>query len=331
MKELPDLLCRGPQTYHDAIFGVMGIPLRFQTNSAYLYTRAIEAFARFGPPTRETPVLTMRLFAHDVHTPLPKQTWPVVTRAQGDYHYVTWGPCSTVMAHMTAGFLFGFLCPEAQGWPTLVREAFIQTPVYYTLTRHGYIPLNLAILLWRGRYPLYLAAAPGTGKSTLVYACVRAGWRLVAEDLVEAVRTPRGWHFLGVPWWVHLAPDAVSFFPELEGATAAPQVGGTWKLVLDVEDIWPGSTETHAGPGPLVLLQRHAAQHSDYDWVEPDELLRAHTFFPFQEEDWLLNDVREVATYLAERGSYMFDIGSDLDEAVSLLEELAHRHYRREL
>jgi len=328
MKALPDRLCREPAVHHDALFGVMGVPLRFQTNSALLYSLAIDAFARFGPPTRQEPLLHMRLFLHHVNVSVPDAIWPVVTRAQGDYYFVNWGPASTVVSDMARGFSFGFLSPDAQQWPSLAREAFVQMPVYYTLTRHDYVPLRLGVLLWRRRYPLYLAAQPGTDVSLLMYACVRSGWCIVAEDTVRAVRTPRGWHFYGIPWWLHLSPEAAPLFPELERATAVPHVDGTWRLVLGTEEMWPGSTEPHAGPGPLVLVQGHPTARSDYDLMDAKELLASYAFFPSREEKGLLEQVREVAAYLAERGTYWFDLGRDVERAVTLLGELADRHYR---
>ncbi len=317
-----------PQIRHDAIFGVMGVPLRFQTNSAHLFTLAVDAFARFGPPQREEPLLQMRLFTHPVDTSLPNRAWPVVTRGQGDYYYVTWGPGSTLVADLARGYLFGFLVPDAQSWPHLLRDIFLLEPVYTTLTRHDFVPLHVAVLLWRGRYPLYLVAAPEVDVGVLLYRAVRERWRLVAERRVMAVRTPRGWHFWGIPWWLHLPCRARHLFPELEHHTAAPQENGEWRLVLDVEDAWPGSTEPHAGPGPLILVREARRGEPDYDWLEPSELLNQSTFFPPHAPGWLVDSVHDVAAFLAEQGSYWLDMTDDLEQTFERLDELGERHWR---
>lgn len=328
MSKILDHYCRQPTIHHDAVFGVMGAPLRFQTNSALLFTLAVDAFARFGPPQREAPVITMRLFLHHVDMSLPQQVWPVIARAQHDYLYVSWGPGSTVSADMTRGFIFGFVSPDVQAWPHLAREAFFQEPVYTTLTRHEYAPLEVSVILWRGRYPLYLVAEPPADLSMLLYMAVRSRWRLIAERLAMAVRTPRGWHFWGVPWWLHLPPGASAFFPELEDARAAPQGNGEWRIIIDVEDMWPGSTEPHAGPGPIILVRANNRGRANYDWMEPDELLERVELYPVQDETWIRESVYDVAAYLAEQGTYWLEIGDDVEESFRVLDELGERHWR---
>ena len=322
-----DRYCRRPVIHHDAVFGVMGAPLRFQTNSARLFTLAVEAFARFGPPTRETPVLTMRVFVHHVDLSLPHHMWPVVTRAQDDYYYVAWGPGSTLTVDMARGFLFGFLSPDTQAWPELTREAFLVEPVFHTLTRHEYVPLHVSVVLWRGRFPLYLVAAPGVDLAPLLYVAVRARWRLVAERYVMAVRTARGWHFWGIPWWLHLPTHMTDHFPELDEAVASPQSNGEWRIILDVEDAWPGSTEPHAGPGPLVLVQE-TTETPDYDWMDANDLLSQADLYPVLDDTWIQDNVDEVSAYLAEQGTYWLHISEDLSQSLATLDELGERHWR---
>ncbi len=329
MNRMPDKFCRYPNVHHDALFGVMGVPLRFQTNSALIFTLAIDAFARFGPPKSEGPLLTMRLFLHHPDISYPHQRWPVITRSQGDYMYVTWGPANTVSADTVRGHMFGFISPDAPGWPHRMREVFVQMPVYFTLTRHDFVPLNVSVLLWRRRYPLYLIVKDPVCLAHLLYRAVRAGWTLVAESLVMAVRTARGWHFWGVPWWLHMPTSVLHTYPELDNEDAHEDDDGEWCVVLDVEDIWPGSTETHAGPGPLVLVMSQShSPHTGYDWMDPPELLSGVDLAPWLDEPWLHDRVDEVTAYLAEKGTYWFRPGTDWDEALERLDELGERHWR---
>ncbi len=317
-----------PPVRHDAIFGVMGAGVRFQTNSARLFTLAVETFARFGPPTRETPFLHMRLFAHPV-TPLhPDDLWPLVTRGDDRYYYVTWGPGSTLVADLERGYLFGYIAPDILQWPHLVREHFLLAPVLYTLSRHTYVPLTLAVLLWRRRYPLYLVREEHVDVTPLLYQAVRARWRLVAERVVMAVPTPRGWHFWGVPWWLHLPCESLRAFPELTPSLAALQPDGSWRLVLDVEDAWPGSTEPHAGPGPLVYLRETPDGHVTYDWMDANELLGQAATWIAPDLPWVQEEVYTVITYLADQGTYRFDFTHDWAYAIERLAELAERHWR---
>lgn len=322
-----DVVYRDPEVRHDAIFGVMGVPLRFQTNSSRLFTLAIEAFARFGPPTREMPLLQVRLFTHPTETPVPGQMWPLLTRAQGDYYYVTWGPGCTLVADLARGYLFGYVTPDILAWPHLIREAFLLGPVLYTLSWHEYIPLRAAVVLWRRRYPVYLVTDTEADISVLLYQAVRARWRVVAERHVMAVRTSRGYHFWGVPWWLHLPCHAIQAFPELDVSFSAPLPDGSWQLVLDIEDAWPGSTEPHAGPGPLVYVYT-TPDPPAYDWMDAGELLAQVTFINPAEPTWLQDHVSDVAGYLADQGTYWLQISPDWEASLQCLEDLATRHWR---
>ncbi len=322
-----DVLYREPQIHYDAIFGVMGAALRFQTNSAHVFTLAVEAFARFGPPTREEPVLQMRLFTHPTEVPLPGHMWPLITRAQYDYYYVSWGPGCTLVADLNRGYLFGYITPDILQWPHLVREAFLLGPVLYTLSRHQYIPLQAAVLLWRRRYPLYLVTHAPTHLGLLLYQAVRSRWRVVAERHVMAVRTSRGYHFWGVPWWLHLPCEATRAFPELDTSLASPLPDGSWQLILDVEDAWPGSTEPHAGPGPLVYVAPTSGA-PDFDWMDAGELLDLVSFINPSEPTWLQEHVSDVVVYLAEQGTYWLRVSDHWATSLQCLDNLANRHWR---
>lgn len=100
------------------------------------------------------------------------------------------------------------------------------------LTRTGRTPLHAAAVSDGGRAML-LAGSGSAGKSTLCYAMVRAGWRLIADDVsfLEDRSPPRVWGNTSV---VRLLPDAAGLFPELSSLPPRRLPNGKVKLEVPI-------------------------------------------------------------------------------------------------
>ncbi len=115
------------------------------------------------------------------------------------------------------------------------------------VTQTGRTPLHAAAVSDGGRAML-LAGQGGSGKSTLCYALVRAGWRLIADDVsfLEEGATLRAW---GNATDIRLLPDAVNLFPEL--AALQPRHLPNGKVKLEA----PAPRRAHVGlPRALVVM-----------------------------------------------------------------------------
>jgi hypothetical protein len=95
-----------------------------------------------------------------------------------------------------------------------------------------------AAALSLGDQGLLLTGSAGAGKSTLAYACMRAGFSLVAEDIVVAEEPYAHREVWGDSRYVHLLPDAVAFFPELAGTPLTPR-GAEKRLRISAQDRKP--------------------------------------------------------------------------------------------
>jgi hypothetical protein len=112
------------------------------------------------------------------------------------------------------------------------REGVLEALTLWMVTALDRQPLHAAALERDGRV-LLLAGPSGVGKSTLVYAALRAGLRVLAEDcaFLQSGAVPRVW---GMPGRVHLLPDAVRWFPELAGAAPVLRANGKTKIAIDL-------------------------------------------------------------------------------------------------
>jgi hypothetical protein len=96
------------------------------------------------------------------------------------------------------------------------------------------------------------------------------------------------------------------------------------KLEVDLDTVRPGSTATEARPGPIVLLEREPASAGTGSRLEPLgpaaalELWRRSPAGTEEDFPGYLDHVKD----LLKSGAWRLRLGTDLDEALDLLETL---------
>ncbi len=186
------------------------------------------------------------------------------------------------------------------------------------LRDHGLMAVHGSALVRNGRAVL-LRGPSGTGKTTLAYAGARGRFQLLAEDVVWIDHRDGVWR--GVPWHVHLMPDAQRLFPELAGRPAVFESAGRMKLEVDLDTIRPGATAVSALPGPVVLLERTAGPESALEELEPAEALALWRRCPAGTEEDFPDYERHVRALL-RAGAWRLRLGTDLEMALDLVEAL---------
>jgi hypothetical protein len=298
---------------------VMGIPVRFETDARAVMAAVDDAFGAWRGAAVDdawaeaAPVrVRIRLVAGaaEGHAPL-RQRWAgsrMRVRA-GESRGVADIARRTAVARVTPGLL-----RDREGFRAGVLEAL----TLWMLTALDRQPLHAAALERDGAV-LLLAGPSGVGKSTLVYAAVRAGLRVLTEDcaFLQGGPAPRVW---GMPGSVHLLPDAVRWFPELAGAAPALRANGKTKIGIDlraagaaaplrgVERV--GICLLARGPQPaLEMLPPHAVEAGLTGRLEPGFDRFAAT---------LGDPVRR----LAARGGWRITLPASPHDAVPLLHRM---------
>jgi hypothetical protein len=136
------------------------------------------------------------------------------------------------------------------------REGVLDHLALFLVTNLDRHPLHAAGIERDGKAVL-LVGSSGLGKSSLTYAAMRAGWRVLADDAVYVQRSPRR-RLWGVPRRIHLTADAVRHFPELEGASLERRTDGRRKIAVEIAAPSRASMPWSGDVG-LCLLSRSSA------------------------------------------------------------------------
>lgn len=298
------------------IYPVLGIPFAYRSNSPTVLSIVEETLGHWRTlaPTLVAS-LTPRRVALLVH-PAPSQTEerlePFTYRFHSDIMIAASGE-NLFTAHYRTGEALASVTPELVAHDLHFRYNVVESVALAMTMTLDRTAIHAAGVVRNGRTVLLLGRSRA-GKSTLCYACLRAGFQLLAEDVVYVALRPtqRLW---GGSGRLHLLPDAPRLFPEL--ASLAPQVQANGKVKLAVP-IAPTQRRLYAEGATICLLERHEGRDSTLEPLDPACLTR---FLCEGRESGfdLYPNVAEVAAALAHAPTYRLSVGHALDEAVARL------------
>jgi hypothetical protein len=118
-------------------------------------------------------------------------------------------------------------------------------------------PVHAGCVSLNGRGVLLMGDS-GAGKSSLSFACARAGWTFVADDGSFLLNGGSKRMVIGNCYQVRFRPMAVKLFPELEGLQITPRATGKPSIEVPTA-MFPGiHCEQTAHADFLVFLNRRA-------------------------------------------------------------------------
>lgn len=257
-------LARTPVT-HTTLQRVLGLTLRFETNDPRIHQSALDSFGPVIDPREATSRdAVIRLFVHHVDEEPGFHPRQPLVRSHGDAFWIAASRSSVVSGNASTGGVMGFVSETIANNAGYLRSAFVQSAFLLLAQPRSIVAVHSACLARDGR-ALMLRGDSGAGKSTLAYAALRRGYSLIAEDVIflrsrsgqtEGRIAPDDIELHGLPWTLHLLPEAASLFPELTRLRAIERPDGRHKLRIPIEDHFPGQTLPHAPLGPLVFVTR---------------------------------------------------------------------------
>ena len=243
---------------------------------------------------------------------------PFTMRTHSDCFLGTDG-VNLLTAQLDRGFALGFVTPELVADEARLRYHVLELLALVLVSRRDRAPIHAGAIVRRGRGVL-LAGRSTAGKSTLCYACLREDFQLLTEDVVY-VSLRGGLRLWGVPWQIHLLPDAVRHFAELADIPSVLQANGKRKLAVETSAFGADRARRHAERAAVCIVERGAGPASALEPIEPCAAVEALSGDLESGFD-LHGAITASVEALVAGGAYRLRVGSDLPGAVALLRKL---------
>ena len=238
----------------EAMYYPLGFPVRITSNNPSMLAAADESWSRFRPTFTTWP-LELRMAV------IPGKTrglpGPPSFKLSGHRFINMADGANVVVADLQTGLALGWVTERTAACFPYLRYHFLEAAVLSMITTLRAVPIHAACVRV-GRTGLLLCGDSGAGKSSLAYACARAGFTFVCDDaaylpLEQSCRT-----IVGNCHQFRFRPAAAQLFPELAGREETPRATGKPSVEVPTAE-WPElSTGHRARVEHIVFLNRHA-------------------------------------------------------------------------
>jgi hypothetical protein len=247
------LLCDFPLPLHQRFYP-LGFPLDLLTNSKLITDAAAASWGDFEQAF-DKPAVILRIAVSGS------------TRARSGRAPVNRGHRNLFCVHgeaeefgvcdLAQRFGFAWLNEEAASDAAYIRYFFIEAMAYVLLSAAHLAPVHAACVDWDGRGVL-LCGESGAGKSSLAYACTRAGWTYVCDDGSFLVRDENAPVVTGNAHLLRLRDNASLLFPEFAGYPVTSRPDGKPTLEVLTRELQNIRTSCRTTVSHAVFLQRIA-------------------------------------------------------------------------
>jgi hypothetical protein len=297
-------------------FYPFGFPLELQTNSADVIAAAAGGWGEFQQAFDDAPVrLCLGVLEGDGDA-APLET---VVRSREHIMSIIADPENFVVCDFNRGLAFGWVTQNTAADHPLLRYHFLVAGGATLVSQRVFAPLHGGLVVRNGT-GVMLTGDSLAGKSTLAYACARAGWTYVSDDGAFLVRGRDDRYVVGDPHNIRFRPDAPGLFPELTDRLVTIRPNGKLAIELPTRDL---ALDTAAGCNidHVVYLNRAPKASARLGRICKDRVREEWS----QHAAYGTQEVRQAQLDCQERllTAQLWEMQySDLDEAVARLEVL---------
>ena len=297
-------------------FFPLGYPLELETNSSDVMLAAEEAWGAIERMFQRDPVrICLGVAESDSPSPAPMSR----IRAREHLMSIVADPANFLMCDFDRGFGFGWVTPETAADRAMLRYQFLTPGGIALAQQRAFAPLHGALVM-RGGTGVMFCGDSSAGKSTLAYACARAGWTYVSDDGAFLVRSRDDRYAVGDPHLVRFRPDARELFPELARHVPAARPNGKITMEICPPDLGlttaPGCAVDH-----VVFLDRAPGGMASVQGYPKDRALEYWAQYTVLGPGEVRAEQRRCQEHLLRAGLWGMRY-SQLDDAVSRLERL---------
>jgi len=229
----------------------LGFPLRLETNSPEVLEAAEAGWREF---TQTFDVPAMRLCLGVLDTDEPVLTMRSVFSSREHLASLFADAGNFIVCDFRENFTFGWVTRGLAKDHSLLRYRILIPAAHMMAEQLALAPLHAALVVKDGA-GVMLCGDSMAGKSTLAYACARAGWSYVTDDGTFLVRGEIERYAIGDFTNLRLREDAVQLFPELGNRLAVVRPNGKIALEIPTREL-PIRTLAGSSVDHVVYLDR---------------------------------------------------------------------------
>src|SRR5579862_1385934 len=304
-----DPLGRDIVTDQTLVTGVLGVPVRFESNSYAAIALAAETFgdAEAAKSWRRKPML-VRIVVHDEPVgPSAVRVWsPDAARL------IIHGADRVAVADPLRRQAIAYVSCALLARRAEFKQTVLEALTFAIVDHYDRHPLHAAAVA-RDGVMLLLLGPSGTGKSTLAYAAHLAGLTVVSDDTVWVQLRPR-MTVWGPPTRdrrISLLPDAREKFPSLEGHDPVRLPNGKCKITISL-----GQPVLEPMARTVVCLLSRTSQHTALTRARPEAVAAAFAREPEPGFDRFPTRHAACARALASAGGWELAVSNDPSSAV---------------
>ncbi len=247
-----DALLSDMELPHRGNFYPLGYPVEIITNNKVVLQAAKESFGHWRL-SRTGKTLQIRVGVSSEGGP---ECPPEPTRREYNHLYSLVADVNNqALLDLRSCINFTWVTSAAVNNRVYFRYNFLEKTVYLLLGASVVTDLHAACVSKNGK-GILLVGDTGAGKSTLAYACARAGWIYTSDDtsyLINDAKVPR---VIGHSHRARFRPSAKELFPELERYGPTPRFEGKPSIEIPIWELPVESTAAEATVDFIVYLNR---------------------------------------------------------------------------
>jgi hypothetical protein len=295
----------------------LGFPLQLCTNSQAVIAVVEESWGRFPKLFNEIPVELRIDVAED---PDADEVGIPSFRAM-DQLFVTGSDLKNlVISDLTQGISTGWLTARTVSDKYFFRYYFLDAAALSMIDQLYLTPVHAGFVARNGQGVL-LCGDSFSGKSTLAYACARAGWTFICDDGSFLVRRAKDRMCIGNPLVMRLREDGKLLFPELARFTTCTRPNGKRAIEVNTSALPEIHTSFHCEVTHVAFLNRGEAGPARLSRVNTSEAMIRLDCGTAYGPDVFREQRRQTYQRLLTAALWELTY-SDLESAVSCLESL---------
>jgi hypothetical protein len=204
------------------IFYPLGFPVQVMSNCAEVLEAAEESWGEFRQTVNMEPILFKLGVTEGGGTECPP-----APASCAQYHIIVRiaDAANFYIVDLLRGLSFGWINAAAVSHRSYLKYHFLEAAVLAHIANRHATPVHAACVDWQGRGVL-LCGDSGVGKSSLAFACARAGWTYVTDDASFLPNGESDRRVVGNCHIVRLRPSAIELFEEVADKPVMPRVTG---------------------------------------------------------------------------------------------------------